>query len=228
MQNQWKSVLGHAAAVRLRVCFALAIVAGLLLAGSVYAQSASGLLTGRVSNAATKTNLEGAVVQIEGTGLATVTERDGTFRLHLPSGRHTLVVSYTGLDASTQTVAIENGATIHREIGLTSNVYVMDKLTVSSEREGNALAVTLQRQAMNTKNVVSADAFGTLAGNPAELVARLPGGAVPSREDFTRFVQQPAERIRRWQIAALESERLGEQFVADLEHGRVAELLQPL
>lgn len=62
----------------------------------------------------------------------------------------------------------------------------------------------------------------------AEFLARLPGGAVPSREDFTRFVQQPAERIRRWQIAALESERLGEQFVADLEHGRVAELVQPL
>jgi hypothetical protein len=62
----------------------------------------------------------------------------------------------------------------------------------------------------------------------AAFLARLPDGVVPSRDDFMRFVDQPAERIRRWRLAVDESQRLGEQFVDDLEHGRVPELVQPL
>ena len=62
----------------------------------------------------------------------------------------------------------------------------------------------------------------------AEFLARLPGGAVPSREDFTRLVNEPAERIRRWRVAIDESRRLGEEFLADIEHGRVAGRVQPL
>jgi hypothetical protein len=62
----------------------------------------------------------------------------------------------------------------------------------------------------------------------AEFLARLPGGVVPSRDDFMRFLEQPAERIRRWRLAVDESQRLGEQFVRDLEHDRVPGLVQPL
>jgi hypothetical protein len=62
----------------------------------------------------------------------------------------------------------------------------------------------------------------------AEFIARLPGGAVPSREDFTRYVDRPQERIRRWRAAVDESRRLGEQFIDDLERGRVPDLVQPL
>ncbi|MEY4940417.1 MAG: hypothetical protein RIQ93_2152, partial [Verrucomicrobiota bacterium] len=40
---------------------------------------------------------------------------------------------------------------------------------------GNALAITLQRQAPNVKNIVSADAFGNAGGNPAEVLGRLAG-----------------------------------------------------
>jgi Patatin-like phospholipase len=62
----------------------------------------------------------------------------------------------------------------------------------------------------------------------AEFLARLPGAAVPSREDFTRLVNEPAERIRRWRTAVDESRRLGDEFLADLEHGRVSAKVQPL
>jgi TonB-dependent receptor len=69
----------------------------------------------------------------------------------------------------------DRGGTVRHDIGLTSDIYRMDKFVVGSEREGNAKAITLQRLSDGVKNVVSADAFGGLAGNPADLAVRLPG-----------------------------------------------------
>jgi hypothetical protein len=56
----------------------------------------------------------------------------------------------------------------------------------------------------------------------------LPDRQVPSREDFTRFLSRPAERIARWRRAAAASEALGEQFMDDLASGRIGQLVQPL
>lgn len=56
----------------------------------------------------------------------------------------------------------------------------------------------------------------------------LPDRQVPTRTDFTRFVADPAARIARWRKAAAASERLGEQFLEDLDGGRIAALVRPL
>ena len=53
-------------------------------------------------------------------------------------------------------------------------------------------------------------------------VRSLPGGAVPTRDDFQRFVHEPERRIERWWGAAKQSDALGSQFVADLESGALA------
>jgi TonB-dependent receptor len=147
------------------------------------------LVTGRVTNAATHANLEGALVQIDGTGLSARTERDGTYRLAAPEGEHTLVVSYTGLETQRVAVSAAGGSTVRRDVDLTSDIYQLGVFTVAGEREGNALAITMQRQAPNVKNVVSADAFGALAGNPADLLVRLPGVVGESVDGDFRYVQ---------------------------------------
>ena len=145
--------------------------------GNVVAASQRlGLITGRVSNAATNANLEGAVVLLEGTTFSTVTERDGTYRLRVPAGNYTLAGSYTGLDSQKTLVSVADGATLVREIGLTADVYRMEKFTVAGEREGSALATTRQRQAPNVKNVVAGDAFGTATeDNVGAFLQKLPG-----------------------------------------------------
>jgi len=132
-------------------------------------------IVGRVGNAATGSSLEGASVTLEGTTFGTTTERDGTYRLQVPPGNYSLAVTYTGLDRQVAPVTVQGGETQRRDLAMTSAIYKMDAFTVASEREGNALAITLQRQAPNVKDVVSADAFGNMAGNPAELLGRLPG-----------------------------------------------------
>ena len=159
--------------MRIRKLPALVVVP--LFSVLAFAQREDAVLTGRVSNAATHSSLEGAVVQVEGTAHSARTERDGTYRLTVPPGSYALAVSYTGLDSQSATVTATAGSTIRKDFGLSAEIYKLSAYTVSGEREGNALALTLQRQAPNVKEVVSADAFGNMAGNPAELLGRLPG-----------------------------------------------------
>lgn len=168
----------------------LTLVLVLALPVAIWSQAAgTGTVVGRVSNAATLSSLEGAMVRLDGTDVSTTTERDGTFRLQVPEGRHTLKVSYTGLDEQSVALVVAAGASVRQDVSLTSVIYQLEKFVVSSEREGNALAITMQRQLPNIKNVVSADAFGSLAGNPADLLIRLPGVEGVSSGGDNRYIR---------------------------------------
>jgi TonB-dependent receptor len=139
------------------------------------ADSATGTITGRVSNAATGSYLESAAVAIEGSTVQTATARGGEFTLVVPAGRHTLVVGYTGLDVAREPVEVSPGATVTRDISLTSGIYKLEAVTVTGLREGSALALQQQRLAENFKTVAATDTFGNPAANPGELLQRLPG-----------------------------------------------------
>ena len=68
-----------------------------------------------------------------------------------------------------------------------------------------------------------------LVVHPSErFFARLPGGRIPDREDFREFADLPEVRIERWRTVAAESEALGEEFLGDLESGRLADLIEAL
>ncbi len=166
-----------------RTCFAPApnlrrqLVAAFLysvaLASPAFPQ---GALIGTVTNSATGATLEGARVTVKGTGLEAITDSQGVYRFdNLPPGSVVLVAAYTGLSVSEASVTVTGTAPTRRDIGLTADIYRLSNFVVGSEREGNAKAITLQRLSDGIKNVVSADAFGGLAGNPADLAARLPG-----------------------------------------------------
>ena len=166
----------------------LVLLVAAVMPVALRAQGATGVITGQVSNAATVKTLEGAIVLLEGTSYSAKTIRDGTFRLDVPAGSYSLAVTYTGLDQQTVPVTVQAGATERRDFGLTANIYKLNPFTVSGEREGNALALTLQRQAPNVKNIVSADAFGNMAGTPAELLTRLPGVVGDAGGMETRYI----------------------------------------
>jgi hypothetical protein len=59
-----------------------------------------------------------------------------------------------------------------------------------------------------------------------ELVARLPGGKIPDRDDFAR--RSDAERVRAWRQVVAESERMGDELHALISTGRIAEHVRPL
>lgn len=158
-----------------------------ILAPAALAQAT---LTGTVTNAATGRALEGARVALKGTDRETLSDRQGSYRLeNVANGAVALEVSYSGLDTVTASVTIQSGQVNRLDVKMTSQIYAMDKFVVAGEREGNAQAVTLQRLSDGVKNIVSTDAFGNLAQNPADLLVRLPGVEGDTVDGTIRYVR---------------------------------------
>jgi hypothetical protein len=61
-----------------------------------------------------------------------------------------------------------------------------------------------------------------------DFVKLLPDGRLPDRDDFKLFLDDPAERIRRWDEVSGTSEVLGETFINDVESGKIRHLVQAL
>lgn len=173
--NTLDYIVPHSAAALLRSIRSFCLLALTFSAFNLGAQSGNGMVTGIVSNEATGDLLPGAVVQIEGAAISTVAERGGTYRLSLPPGTYTLLVSYAGLDTVRLPITVSAGSEVTKDVPLTSNVYKLEAVTVAGLREGNALAIQTQRQAENPKWVAATDTFGNPAANPGELIQRMPG-----------------------------------------------------
>ena len=139
--------------------------------------SAAGQIAGQVSNGATRALLEGAAIEIPALGVRTLTDSQGRFRIEqLPAGNHAVVVSYTGLNREERRIAVAAGQQVSALFDLGSEVYRLEKFSVVGEREGNAAALTAQRNADSVKSVVALDAYGNLSNSEAgELLIRLPG-----------------------------------------------------
>ena len=56
----------------------------------------------------------------------------------------------------------------------------------------------------------------------------LPDSRLPNRTDFTIFVNDPMERIRRWDEVSRLSEILGDEFLEAVESNRIRELVRPI
>jgi TonB-dependent receptor len=139
----------------------------------------TGTVTGTVSNKATRNLLEGAWVELPALRLSTLVDDTGRYVLSgVPAGTHELVVSYIGLDTERIQVSVGAGQRLVRDFDLTTGIYKMDAFKVVGEREGGAAAITAQRNAPNTMNVVAMDSFGHLPNMSAgEVLMRLPGVA---------------------------------------------------
>jgi TonB-dependent receptor len=167
---------------------ALAVV--LCFGFAVQSAFAQGSLIGRVTNAATGKPLEGARVELKETGRVTDVDSTGEYRFtDVAPGAVTVSVSYTGLNTVDDTVSVKSGAPTRHDVGLTADIYRLSKFVVSGEREGNAMAIQLQRKSDGVQNIVSTDAFGSLAGNPADLIMRLPGVEAESVGGDRRYVR---------------------------------------
>ncbi|WP_414664471.1 TonB-dependent receptor [Horticoccus sp. 23ND18S-11] len=157
---------------------ALLLLALTVAIAPLSAQPAStGEIRGRVYNGGTNANLESAMVTVAGTDLSALTERDGTFVLSgVPAGTATLRVTYPGLDDATAPVGVAAGGSASRDFKLSSGVYVLEAVSVSALREGNAAAIARQETALTVGNTVSTDAYGNIAkGDMGSFLQRLPG-----------------------------------------------------
>ncbi len=195
--------------VRLRLSLFILIGLGLLIAAA-RAQPATGVIAGRVANAATQGYVRNAEVRVEGTPLVAFTEDAGAYRIAgVPAGEVTVTVSYTGTETATARVTVTAGATATRDFELQSTVFnrgaraagaaavsgkdevlQLGAFVVASEREGNAKAIMDQRAALNAKSVVATDNYGDLTmGDVGEFMKYLPGVALDYLEVDTNAVR---------------------------------------
>ncbi|MBL9187696.1 MAG: TonB-dependent receptor [Opitutaceae bacterium] len=171
------------------------------LATALRAQTPTGLVEGRVLNAASGTYVEGARVSVEGTALETFTDETGRFLLAgVPAGEARVRVFYTGAAPYAATVRIAAGqaATHDVSLGVTpgasgarGEAVKLDRFVVgeSREMEGAAIAINEQRFASNIKTVVSTDEFGAVAeGNVTEFLKYLPGVTVDMSGGDGRYI----------------------------------------
>jgi hypothetical protein len=162
-----------------RLAAGFCLLATLAAVSARAAAPATGSLTGNVSNLATGNLLEGAQVEIPALGLRTLTDNTGRYTLPtVPPGTHEVVASYLGLDPLRRPVTVTAGGRTAGDFDLTTGIYKLDTFRVVGEREGDAAAITAQRNADNVKNIIAMDSFGNLPNLSAgEVVMRLPGVA---------------------------------------------------
>lgn len=159
----------------------------LIAVGSVVLSAelpSSGIVEGRVLNAASGNYLHNARVVAQDTLLEASTNENGEYRIvGVPSGTATIRVGHTGLVSQTKSIVVAPGRAARLDFDLvlagtapdSSKIVKLAAFTVQ-EREltGQAVALHEQRTAPNIKNVVAID-FDTGEGNVAEFLKYTPG-----------------------------------------------------
>lgn len=169
----------------------------LLFSSTAQAADPTGTIAGRVYNPATKEYVRNAEVRVDGTNLVTYTESDGSFQFgNIAAGPTAVSVSYSGYQPVTERITVEAGATVTREIRISSTApggrsqdgtIRLQEFVVSSEREGNAKAIMEQRRNMNVTTSVASDIFGDVTdGDVGEFLKFLPGVDLDYQESATR------------------------------------------
>ncbi|MES2694810.1 MAG: TonB-dependent receptor [Verrucomicrobiota bacterium] len=177
----------------------LALVAGLCLLALAHAQSAAvGAIAGRVLNPSTGEYIRNAEVRIQGTPQVAISEEGGYYRFpQAPVGEATLVATYLGHDTATARVVVTAGTSATHNFELkpaaanggsgAGGAVQLGAFVVASELDGQAKALSEQKQAMNVKSVVASDNFGDVAeGNIGEFLKFMPGIAIDYAETDTR------------------------------------------
>ncbi len=163
-----------------------------LLSGGLFAQPATGVVEGRVFNAATGNALVNARVAVEGTDRVAITDEAGAYRIAgVAPGTVGLSVSYLGMAPQKATVNVPAGGAARQEFELVleraarsaaeGDTVKLDAFTVVVDREMSAQAISLneQRTAPNIKNVVAIDEFGDRGNeNIGEFLLFLPGVSI--------------------------------------------------
>ena len=169
---------------------ALSGLLGWALAATAPAQS---VVTVTVSSADSAQYLQRARVELAPSGRETLTDQFGLAEfVGVVPGNYTARVAHEGFPDASVPVRVAGAARVEVAVVLKADAPVrLEQFVVTAEREGNAAALTRQKNAPSVENVIAMDALGVLANdNPAELLMRLPGVyGLPSTEgNFDRPV----------------------------------------
>jgi TonB-dependent receptor len=158
--------------------------------------TATGEISGVVTDAVRGGFLVGAEVRVNGIDVVAVTNSEGRFTLRtVPVGNYTVEVSYLGRPSRQAMVTVTGNqvAVVDLALGATGadNQLIESMVVIGSrpQAESEARALQMQRSSAAIINVVSADAVGQFPDqNIAAALSRLPGIAVERDQGQERAV----------------------------------------
>ncbi len=160
------------------------------LARPLLAQTATGVITGTVQDAAGAA-LIGAKVVVEPSGREVATANQGEFRISsLAAGQYTLSTSYVGFAPLTNTVTVTAGqtATVNAILQVSSGA---DSVMVTAPRlQGDAEAINVERMSVEIVQVEPQGVIQSLPNtNIADAIGRLPSVSLERDEGEGKYVQ---------------------------------------
>ena len=159
-------------------------------------EGGTSVITGRVTDARTGTNLRGAKVTIEETGQWTSTSELGRFRfVNVPTGSVTLSVSFLGYAGQSAVVNVRNGGAA-QDFALRGGSEI-EEIVVFGTRSARAQSLNQERVAPNSSTVLASDFLGQFDGKTvSEVLRRAPGVAFeqdPATGDGTNIIVRGLE-----------------------------------
>ncbi|HHP7239385.1 carboxypeptidase-like regulatory domain-containing protein, partial [Longibacter sp.] len=158
--------------------------------GIVLGQSGSGTVSGVVSDATTGNHLPGANVLILGTSRGAATDVDGEYAIpNVPAGSYRLRVSYIGYEPVTREITVDGDTGVDVALSV-SQLRTEGVVVLGSRAQGQAKALSQQKNAANITNVVAADQIGQFPDATApDALQRVPGIGVQRDQGEGRFIQ---------------------------------------
>lgn len=148
-------------------------------------------LYGTVIDNQTKEPLMGASVKLDTFSLGANTRLDGTFIIKkIPQNRVKITVSYIGYQTVEVLHDFSTNTTDNKVIALFQEDVDMEEVIIEAQAKGQVGAFLAQKNAINIKNILSAEqiqAFPDL--NAAEALQRIPGITLQRDQGQGRFVQ---------------------------------------
>ncbi len=132
--------------------------------------------------------LVGVSVKIKGTNTATVTDVNGVFRLNLPTGNETLVISYIGFN--TQEIVVAGKTTI--SVVLADNISDLEEVVVVGYGAQKKASLTHAVETINMKAIEDLPVGSLAAALRGQLAAvSVTGGQSRTGQNATIQIRQP-------------------------------------
>ncbi|MDP2496371.1 MAG: SusC/RagA family TonB-linked outer membrane protein [Candidatus Palauibacterales bacterium] len=157
-----------------RVAVATAALLALGVFSGAPALAQQGAVTGTVTRSANQEPLDAAQVVVVGTGLGTITDAEGNYRITgVPAGEQQVRVQLVGYSTSTRTVTVQSGQAATANFRLSQSAVEMEQIVVTGTGTGGVQ----QKKLGNTIGTIDAEEVTTGAtGNMSEVLSgREPG-----------------------------------------------------
>ncbi len=160
----------------------VALITTLVLGYTVALAQGQGTVSGQVVDAQSGEELIGATVQVEDTGIGTVTDISGNYQLKLEAGTYTLMISYVSY--STQKVngvVVVEGKNQSLDFVLSEENTELEEIIVTAQaiKDNDVALLKIQKNALAVQDGISAKEIAQLGtSNAAESMSQVTGASI--------------------------------------------------